>query len=121
MLAPARPNGVVINYMLVDGGLLEEPLLSNHYQLGMDDTEYTGSEDHQYSMVVSRFQVTYFVHNCGFGIGLLTGCYDNTDIPVLVNQVEIIVKNCEITPVAMYIESFFCYGKLYCTKLKAFA
>lgn len=40
-------------------------------------------------MVVSQFEVRYAVLNCGFGMGLLVGSYDNEiDAPVKVEQVS---------------------------------
>ena len=96
---PVRPNGLVIRYMLVDGGTLDTPHLSecpnNSAQEsepgsgsgsggGMPEIGYAG-----YSMVVSQFEVTYVVPNCGYGIGLLVGSYDDSMEPTIkVDQVS---------------------------------
>ena len=76
-----RPNGVVISYVQVVGGILSQPTLLNRSQ------SETNSTNPYFSMVVSRYNVTYSVLDCGFGIGLLTGSYDNNN-PVRVEQVS---------------------------------
>lgn len=96
---PVRPNGLVVRYILVDGGTLNTPYLSE-YPLNGDHESESESESGSgsgmvergnagYSMVVSRFQVTYGVPNCGYGIGLLVGSYDNNTEPTIkVDQVR---------------------------------
>lgn len=69
---PVRPNGVTVNYFSVDGGVLDSPMLVE---------PSTGSGG--YSMVVSRFEVGFNALDCGYGIGLLVGGYnDNTAVAV---------------------------------------
>lgn len=84
---PARPNGVVINYFEVDGGILDIPMLIERGS-GMNGSQ-SALDDPVYSMVVSTFEVSYGVMECGFGIGLLIGYYDNISAGVVtVEQVS---------------------------------
>ena len=77
---PARPNGVSISYVEVDGGVLDAPYLAE-YPADNSESPYT--------MVVSRFEIRYAVLNCGFGMGLILGSYDNeADARVKVEQVS---------------------------------
>ncbi len=64
-LPPAQPNGVVINYIEVEKETLTRPLLYNRGD--------------QHIMVLSNYRVSYSVHDCGAGMGLLTGSYDDTN------------------------------------------
>lgn len=74
---PVQPNGVVINYMEVEGGVLDLPQL-------ITSSSGNGTE---YSMVVSQFNVTFSVLDCGYDIGLLAGSYDSGEA-VAVEQVH---------------------------------
>lgn len=72
---PVRPNGVVINYIAIDGGVLDTPTLV--------ETEGDVSLDGgKYSMVVSRFEVGYDVLECGNDMGLLVGSYGDKAVAV---------------------------------------
>ncbi len=85
---PARPNGVAISYVEVDGGALESPFLAD-YPAGGEMGNGT-LEEPEYSMVVSRFEVRYAVLDCGFGMELLLGSYDNDpEARVKVEQVSL--------------------------------
>lgn len=81
-----QPNGVMINYMEVEGGVLDLPQLierSTNTSNSSGDGNVT-----EYSMVVSQLQVTFSVQDCGYDIGLLVGSYDNADgAAVAVEQV----------------------------------
>ena len=74
---PVRPNGVTINYFAIDGGALDYPTLVE-----------PSTEGEGYSMVVSRFEVGFNVLDCGYGIGLLVGSYDD-DTAVAVDRVSV--------------------------------
>ena len=91
-MSPVRPNGLVIRYIEVDGGALDTPYISEYpaddgeFGSGsaMMETEYTG-----YSMVVSRYEVSYAVQDCGYGMGLLVGSYDDSlEESIKVDQVR---------------------------------
>lgn len=77
---PARPNGVVISDVTVEGGALEEPVVdigmnlsgSNLSEIGSSSGDFNKSGDVMYfSVVVSCYVITYTAQDCGFGMGLL--------------------------------------------------
>ena len=85
---PARPNGLFIRYIEVDGGALDSPYLSE-YPAGYEEIGSGIMDDGAgYVMVVSRFEVRYTVPNCGAGMDLLVGRYDNAEAHVKVERVS---------------------------------
>ena len=87
---PARPNGVSISHVNVEGGALAIPYLTS-YPNEMGSTEMDQSP---YTMVVSRFELNYVAIDCGFGIGLLIGTYDSeAGSCVKVEQVSVKTQN----------------------------
>lgn len=83
---PARPNGVTLSNVVVEGGALDEPHLTNYP--GAEDEVGSTEMQSPYTMAVSRFELSYTARDCGFGIGLLIGTYDN-DLNITVEQVSI--------------------------------
>ena len=101
---PVRPNGVVISYIEVDGGALDSPYLAE-YEDREAGSAVMETESEEYTMVVSRYEVRYVALDCGFGMGLLVGTYDNDiNAHVRVEQVSQSLLGPSITHCFLYLE-----------------
>lgn len=82
---PVSPGGVQIADVAITGGYNTPPVLTTSLS-GMEQDLYFGPIP---MLVVSSFQVNYTVENCGSGISLLEGNYDQSNSSeVLVQRVQ---------------------------------